>query len=455
MTKFLAIVKREYVQRVRTKMFVVMTILGPVLLAVFTVVPGLLFTIKTGGATRIAVIDQTEGAKLYQPFRDALLKQDRRDEKSAQPNMAESVNSNARERVEKTASSFTGSFSVEPVKLNGRPLDDVRRELNERIGRGELEGYLVLPPDILKGGESKVAYYGRNVSDVITKGQIEQRLNRAVSRQRLIELNVDEEKIDKLAMPIDLEAYPINEKGAEGAKDSGAGFVAVFIITFLIYLTILMYGQVVLGAVVEEKETRIAEILFSSVQSFTLMIGKLIGVSLVAMTQLGIWLAAFVLLSGAGIGWLAAQGVDINIPHLAPLFFIYFFLFFVLGFFIYATIYALVGSMVTTTQEGGQVAMPVLFLLMIGFYLAFPVIRSPNSPFAFWVSMVPFFSPITMMVRIVSQTPPMWQIAVSLGIGAVTVVVLLWLAARVYRVGMLMYGKKATIPEVWRWVKQA
>lgn len=455
MNKFLAIVKREYVQRVRTKMFVIMTILGPILLAVFTVVPGMLLMIKTE-ATRIAVIDQTPGAKLYQPFRDELLKQDRRKEKDAQPNIAGGVNSNAKDRAEKAATSITGSFFVEQVNLNDRPLDDVRRELNERIGRGELEGYLVIPPDILKGGASTASYYGRNVGDVMTRGQIEQRLNRAVSRQRLIENNVKAERLEELSTPVDLEAFPVNEKGVEGAKDTGAGFIFVFIITFLIYLTILMYGQVILGAVVEEKETRIAEILFSSVRSFILMFGKLIGVSLVAMTQLGIWLAAFVLLSGTGIGLAKAQGMgDINLPHLPLSFFLYFFLFFVLGYFIYATIYALVGSMVTTTQEGGQVAMPVLFLLMIGFYLAFPVIRSPNSPFAFWVSMVPFFAPITMMVRIVSQTPPLWQIVLSLAIGAATVVALLWLAARVYRVGMLMYGKKANIPEVWRWVKQA
>jgi ABC-2 type transport system permease protein len=153
---------------------------------------------------------------------------------------------------------------------------------------------------------------------------------------------------------------------------------------------------------------------------------------------------------------LVAQGfTNINLPHLPPFFFVYFFLFFVLGYFIFATVYVLVGSMVTTTQEGGQMAMPVVFLLMAGLYMAFPVIRAPNSPFAFWVSMVPFFSPITMMVRIVSQTPPLWQIALSLGIGFVTVVLLLWLASRIYRIGMLMYGKKASIPEVMRWVRQA
>ena len=111
--------------------------------------------------------------------------------------------------------------------------------------------------------------------------------------------------------------------------------------------------------------------------------------------------------------------------------------------------------MVTTTQEGGQVALPILLLLITGFYLAFPVIRSPGSPLAFWVSMVPFFSPITMIVRIVTQTPPVWQILLSLGIGFTTVVLLMWLAARIYRIGMLMYGKRATIPEVARWIRQA
>jgi ABC-2 type transport system permease protein len=142
-------------------------------------------------------------------------------------------------------------------------------------------------------------------------------------------------------------------------------------------------------------------------------------------------------------------------PNITPLIVVSFFIFFLLGFFIYATIYALIGSMVTTTQEGGQVALPVIFLIMAGYYLMFPVLRAPNSPLAFWVSMIPFFSPITMLVRIVSQTPPFWQIALSLLVGFGTVVLLVWLASRIYRIGMLMYGKRATIPEVVRWVRQA
>jgi ABC-2 type transport system permease protein len=211
-----------------------------------------------------------------------------------------------------------------------------------------------------------------------------------------------------------------------------------------------MYGQIILGAVIEEKETRIAEILFSSLKPFTLMMGKLIGISLVALTQLGVWGLAF-----AFFVVLAASELSVHIPNIAPVVFVYFALFFLLGYFIYATIYALVGSMVTTAQEGGQLAMPVILLLVIGFYLAFPVIQSPDSSLAFWVSMVPFFSPITMLVRIVTLTPPLWQIALSLLIGFSTVILLIWVAARIYRTGMLMYGKRASIPEVWRWVRQA
>lgn len=456
MNKLLAIIKREYLQKVRTKFFVIMTILGPVMLVVFTIVPSLLFSMKTGEDTRIAILDQTGDSRLYDSIRRSLLRLDREQVTNKQAGIADTVNSNTKDRVEKAGKSLTGSFHVEQVNPNGRSLDEMKRELNARIGRNELDGYLVIPPDILSNSESKASYYGRNVGDVFTRGQIEDRLNSAVRRQRLIKEGVKDQDVDALSKSVDLATYPVNEKGEEGAEDSGAGFAMVFIIAFLIYITILLYGQVVLGAIIEEKETRIAEILFSSVRPFQIMIGKLIGVSLMGLTQLTIWGVAFGALALYVVPAMSAQGIKgVNLPHLPPFFFVYFFLFFVLGYFLYATIYALLGSMVTTSQEGGQMAMPVVFLLMAGLYMAFPVIRAPNSSFAFWVSMFPFFAPITMMVRIVSQTPPFWQIALSLAIGFATVILLLWLASRIYRIGMLMYGKKATIPEVVRWVRQS
>jgi len=455
MNKLIAIIKREYIQKVRTKFFVIMTVLGPLMLVAFTIVPGLLISMKTGGDTRIAILDQTEGVKLYGPISDSLLRRERAQEPSKSTGLADAANSNSKDRMEKAEKSAIGSFRVEQVNPDGRSLDELKRELNSRIGRDELDGYLVIPPDVLTSSNSKSSYYGRNVGDVFTRGQIEDRLNSAVRRQRLIKEGVKDQDVDALSKSVDLATYPVNEKGEEGAEDSGAGFAMVFIIAFLIYMTVLLYGQVVLGAIIEEKETRIAEILFSSVRPFQIMLGKLIGVSLMALTQLAIWGVAFAALVLYAVPAMSARGfTDINLPHLPPFFALYFFLFFLVGYFLYATLYVLIGSMVTTAQEGGQMAMPVIFLLMAGLYLAFAVIRAPNSSFAFWVSMFPFFAPITMMVRIVSQTPPFWQIALSLGIAVVTIVLLLWLSSRIYRIGMLMYGKKASIPEVIRWARQ-
>ena len=236
--------------------------------------------------------------------------------------------------------------------------------------------------------------------------------------------------------------------GAAGEeRDSGGSFVLVFAVGFIMYLAILMYGQVILGAVIEEKETRIAEILFSSVKPFTLMMGKLVGVSLVALTQLAIWGTAFSVFALYGVNLLASRGLKTSIPGVPFAHYIYFGLFFLLGYFIYATIYALVGSMVTTTQEGGQLAMPIILILVVSFYLFLPVSRSPDSSFSFWVSMIPFSAPVAMLVRIVTQTLPFWQIALSLLIGFGTVILIMWFASRIYRVGMLMYGKRASIPE--------
>jgi ABC-2 type transport system permease protein len=432
MTKFLAVVKREYLTRVRTKMFIVFTILGPVMIGLFTVVPAYIARIKPS-ATRIAIVDQTEGNKMYERVRQSI------QGRAATPAAGANQNANA---------SPESSFRIEAVPLQGRSLEEVSNELAERVRKDELEGYIILPPDLLQNGE--VSYYGRNVGDDFTREQVRNSITRAVRDQRMDDENISPELIARINTPVNMKA--INTES--GRQESGGGFFFVFIVGFLIYIMIIMYGQVILAAVVEEKETRIAELLFSSVRSFPLMLGKLVGVSLVALTQFAIWALAFAAFSLYGVGLLSERGLNITLPPVPPIFFLYFFLFFMLGYFVYATVYALVGSVVSTTQEGGQLAMPILFMLIIGFYFAFPVIRSPNSSLAFWVSMFPFFSPITMIVRIVTQTPPLWQILLSLAIGYATVILLMWLTARIYRIGMLMYGKRPTVPEVMRWIRQ-
>src|SRR5713226_9254655 len=445
MKKFLAVVKREYIQRVRTNFFVVSTILGPVMMAAFTVVPALMFTIKAGGPTRLAIIDQT--GKLYERVaKDLVSGKDRRGRSGApEPPMQPPIGpSDRKEQINQAGKLIKESFAVEEVHLGNRSLEEVTKDLEARILSRNLDGYVLLPPNLLKDGQPE--FRARNTADPFTRDTVESAISRAVRGQRLVDAGIKEEAVEKASQPVDLKTIEAGGKESKGE----ASFFFVFGLGLLIYMSVLLYGQLVLGAVIEEKETRIAEILFSSIRSFPLMMGKLVGVSLVALTQMGIWAAAFLIISAWVVG-----GSSITLPHIPPIVFVYFSLYFLMGYFIYSTVYAVVGSMVTTTQEGGQLAMPVVLMLIAGFFLSFNIIRSPNSSLAFWASMFPFFAPITMLVRIVTETPPLWQILLSLGIGAATIVGLVWVASRIYRVGMLMTGKKATIPEVWRWVRQA
>lgn len=450
MNKFFAVLKREYVQRVRSKMFLVVTIGAPLMFALFTVVPMLIAGIRTGGPVRIAVLDET--GRMYERVESALTRtgEDEDDSRASQP--AAAMNQNGAERMRQTTRRSEQGYAVERVEQAGRTREELMRALDARVKSDELDAYILLPKDVLSGGEA--VYYSRNVADQFTRGNVRNALTRAVRVSRLEERGISPEVMRAVNQPLKMKTAKAGG-GAGEAEDKGEGFALVFGTGFVIYLSILLYGQVVLGAVVEEKETRIAEILFSSIRPFPLMLGKLVGVSLVALTQFAIWGLALALFSLYGVAALASSGVpvgfNLQIPASA---FAYVLLFFALGYFLYASLYALVGSMVTTAQEGGQLAMPIILILVVGFYLVFPVMRGPDSPFAFWVSMVPFFAPITMLVRIMTQTPPAWQIALSLAIGFSTVALFIWLAGRVYRVGMLMYGKRATIPEMLKWVRR-
>jgi ABC-2 type transport system permease protein len=443
MRKLLAVIRREYIQRVRTRFFVVATILGPAMMVGFAILPPLMSGIKAGGPMRLAIVDQT--GKMYERVARELTNGKKLDKISAPVGT-----NNTKEQVDQAGKLFQRSFLVEEVHLDNRSLDQLRNQLESRVQTKDLDGYILLPPNLLK--DEQPEFRTRNSADLLTQSYVQDSISRAVRGQRLVEAGIREPDIERASEPVNLRIT-----GAGGAESKGgqASSYFVFGTGLLIYMCVLLYGQLVLGAVIDEKETRIAEILFSSMRSFPLMMGKLIGVSLVAMTQLGIWGLGLVLFTLFGVGTLAAKGVPISLPHIPAMVFVYFVLYFLLGYFIYATLYAVVGSMVTTTQEGGQLALPVVLLLVAGFYFSFSIIRNPNSPLAFWASMFPFFAPITMLARIVTETPPLWQILLSLGIGIATAVGLIWLASRIYRVGMLMTGKKATIPEVMRWVRQA
>ena len=443
MRKFLAVVKREYLKLVWSKAFAIGTLLAPLMAIGFTIVPALIFTIE-GEATRVAIVDQS--GQLATSVNAALLTSGRREQNSK--DTLQNLNESQTGKMQQTGDQMNARFLVEEINIEGKSPEQIKSELNERLRKGALDVYVVIPKDF---ENEEYGLFTRNTSDFVAQSRIERALNEAVREARMAQANISREKLDAINREVKLKAVGVSESGER--EDSGESFILLFIVGFMIYIVLTIYGQQVLAAVVEEKETRIAEILFSSARPFTLMMGKLVGVGLVALTQLAIWV-----LSAAAVGIYSAtqiqQSGGISLPSLSPVFVLALFVFFLLGFFLYATIYALIGSMVTTVQEGGQFAFPPMLLLIIGFYCAFPVIRSPNSEFAVWISLVPFFSPIVMPVRMAIQMPPLWQIMLAILISLATIVCLIWIAARAYRIGMLMTGKKATIPEVWRWIWQ-
>lgn len=414
------------------------------------VVPALIFSLK-GEPLRIMVVDPT--GKIL-PRLEANLSPDKMAEKAKQAakDALTNIDASQEDKLKNNAAQMGQSFILIKESAPDRPVDIVRAELMNKIAAGEIDAFLLIPADIVSPA-SVYEFRSRKGGDFVSNSTFQDALNDAVRSQRLADANISEQRLAELSSKINFDAKGVDETGAE--KDTTGLMIASFIIGLMIYLTLTIYGQAILGAVVEEKETRIAEILFSSARPFELMMGKLVGVGLAGLSQLAIW----VITASVFVGFIALQAdlqqVTGLIPTITPLMILYFLIYFLLGFFIYASIFALIGSVVTSMQEGGQFSFPPILLLLIGFYLSFAVIRDPNSSLSFWVSIAPFFAPITMPVRILAEMPPFWQIALSIFINAVAIAGLVWLASRVYRVGMLMYGKRATVPEIWKWIRQA
>lgn len=450
MRKFLAVVKHEYRKVVMKWSFLLGTLLLPLLTAGFAVVPAIIFSIR-GEPTRIAVVDPTN--KIAPRLKENL-SAERMVEKArkAARDSTTDLSASQEEKMKRNTEQLVENFIFVDYPYDPNRTAAVRQELTQKIINKAIDAYLIIPADI-DSPDAEFEFRSRKGGDFVTNDTFRDALNEAVRSQRLANANINENKLEELSSAVNFDAKGVDERGNE--KDGTGLMIASFVIGLMIYITLTIYGQAIMGVVVEEKETRIAEILFSSARPFELMMGKLVGVGLAGLTQLGIWI-----MSAAVIASILLVRTDVglslaSIPNVTPLMIFYFLLFFLLGFFIYASIFALIGSTVTTVQEGGQFAFPPVMILLAGFYFSFAVIRDPNSRLSFWVSVAPFFAPITMPVRILAETPPVWQIALALAANGLAIVGLVWLTSRVYRVGMLMYGKRATIPEVWKWIRQA
>ena len=454
MKKFLAVVKHEYKKVVVKWSFLIGTLLLPLLAIGFAIVPAIIFSLK-GDPTRIVVMDLSGKVESRLRANLSAEKLEARARKAAEESLKD-LSPSQEEKMKRGTEQFAEGFEFidyGPAKnVSGSDIETVRRDLAGMILRDQIDAYLIVPQDITSTA-SVFEFRSSRPGDFVTNDTFRDALNDAVRSQRLADANISEEQLETMGRAVSFDSKGLDERGEE--RDGGGTFIASFMIGLMIYITLAIYGQAIMGAVVEEKETRIAEILFSSATPFELMMGKLVGVGLAGLTQLAIWVAT----AAALLSFIALQtdltAVVGTLPTISPLMIFYFLIFFLLGYFIYASIFALIGSMVTTVQEGGQFAFPPVMIMLIAFYFSFAVVRDPSSSLSFWVSIAPFMAPITMPVRILAETPPVWQIGLSIVVNTIAIAGLIWLASRVYRIGMLMYGKRATIPEVWKWIRQA
>jgi len=329
------------------------------------------------------------------------------------------------------------------------PNENVQESFERRISeqKGSDEGYLILPPGILDNAEP--VYRAKNTSDFSIVA-LRQAISSAVSQRRLERAHIDHRQIAEYTKQVDLKREKIS---ASGKLESGGenSFILGFVMLFFIYMTVLFYGLFVMRGVIEEKQSRIIEVLISSAKPMQVMMGKLIGIGLVGLTQLLIWVLSTVILSMFGASILASKGI--SIPQVPVTLLICFVTYFVLGYFLFATLYAMVGATVSSEEEAQQAQFPVTILIIIPMMIFGMIVSNPNSPSSIALSMVPFFAPTLMMMRITVASPPVWQILLSMAIMVATILGCLWVASRIYRVGILMYGKRPSLAELGRWLR--
>ena len=419
--------KREYLSRIKTVGFWLGTLALPMIMVAAAFLPALLLS-KTETSLQLVVVDGTGG-----------------------------VGAALEERLEKSASerATPASFEVEVVPLAGgaEAATAQRAGLDRRVLAGEIDAWLWVTEESL--AEDQLEYHAESVSNFVTLAIIERAAAEVVRRARFRHAGLDAERVAELSRSVGLETVRVSEGGSrsEGAE---AGMIFAYVLFFLLYMVLILYGAQVLNGVLEEKTSRVVEVVVSTVRPFELMMGKLIGIGATGLTQLGIWFGTMAVVSApAVVGAMTWLPEGFEAPRLTLTLAVNFFLFFVLGYFLYASFYAAVGAAFNNLQEAQQVASVIGFLFIVPAMFFMPVLNDPDSTTSVVSSLVPPLTPLIMMLRVAVKTPPLWQLLLSYVLTIAFTIFMVWVAARIYRVGILMYGKKPTFQELWRWLRYA
>jgi ABC-2 type transport system permease protein len=417
MDKLKAIIKREYLTRVRSKGFIIGTILSPLFMSSFILIPFLLGRSAGPDKYQIVALDQSGDAQLFESLALALAPT-----KPGQPRYELS-----REEID-----------------SQEELDARRQALSKRVADKQLDGYLILPRDALR--QEEIKFYAKNASSFSNRLRLEDAIKNAIRERRIAREGLDAERVRRLTR--DVELTVVNERG----ESERWRVMLAFTLVMLIYLTVLIYGVTVMRGVMEEKQSRIIEVLLASVSPFDLMLGKVIGIGLVGLTQYVVWTACGLALSAlSAVAAVAVAGFDM--PKVSVSLMIFFMVYYLLGYFLYAALYAMIGSIVSNEDDGQQAQWPISMTFAASLVASTLAMENPNGVAVTILSLIPFFGPSLMFLRIALGSAPAWQIAASIILLVVTIIAVTWVAAKIYRVGVLMYGKRPTLPELARWLR--
>ncbi|MBZ5521090.1 MAG: ABC transporter permease [Acidobacteriia bacterium] len=423
------IARREYLERIRTKAFVIMTILIPAIMIGSLTLPQI-FADRESGTTRHLVVVASD-SQTGQIISDGILKGKKRvlEEKKTRQQAP------LGKRDLPVASHYTVDIDTD---VSGAE----RALLTEKVKQKQLGGVIWATSESL--ADRKVPFITSDLA-IAEHAQIEDSINHALQREILRKKGLTEAEIENAQQDIQLESQ--TQVGSGGSL-RGTIFAMIFLITVL-YISVLLYGINVSQAVVEEKSSRVMEVMLATAKAEELMAGKIMGVGAVGLTQIGIWGVASMIYPSIGM---AAGAFDIR--TIVPLHvLIYFPVFFLLGYTLYSSLYAAMGAMVNSQQEAQQLQQLVALPLVVPLFLIGYIIQYPNSTLSVAVSIFPLTSPLIMFARIAMGTVPPWQVALSIGLLLVTIYGTVLLCARIYRIGILMYGKKPTLPEILKWIK--
>lgn len=408
MNKVLTIIRKEYLERVRSKSFLIGTLLGPALMSLFIVVPMLVATTGGDDQRTIGVVDLT--GRLFERLNSILA--DRGDDQ----------------------------VNLLLINSEDRSPDVCVAEMKDMILSESIHSGVVIPDDFVES--RRLTFYNKSVSSLVTlDNSLRPAMNRLLREERFAEKQVPDSLFTYLAARTDWSNIAVSATGAEEQQDETVSFAMAFILIMIIYIMVIMYGSHTLTAVIEEKSSRMAEVMLSSVAPGNLMLGKVLGIGLAGLTQFAIWAVAFFVLSQQGV---SVGEFSLDVGFLTPLILVSFVVFFLLGFFLYATLYAGIGALCNSVQDSQQFHTPLMMGLVLPMMLLSLVLRAPDSTLSVVLSLVPLFSPVLMFMRVCVETPPLWQIGLSWALMLISIWLASRLAGKLFRIGILMYGAAPT-----------